>query len=82
MTKRTLLGGLALAALSMTGCSTVCGEFCPYLIEGAAFELGGNERDYDYACAKFSFHNGSDKDVSSFTRGSMGMSLQGLRLPS
>jgi hypothetical protein len=67
MTKRTLLGGLALAALSMTGCSTVCGEFCPYLIEGAAFELGGNERDYDYACAKFSFHNGSDKDVSSFT---------------
>lgn len=65
--RKNFIGGLVLAAVAMTGCSTMCGDSCPYLIADAAFELGASEKEYEFAGTRFTFHNGSSKDVSSFT---------------
>lgn len=65
--RKNLAFALLLAVLSATGCSSMSGDNCPYLIADQVVELGSSEGEFNFAGTRFTFYNASDKDVESFT---------------
>ncbi|MCR5125339.1 MAG: hypothetical protein K6B43_09125 [Treponema sp.] len=65
--RKKFFSGLLLAAMSISGCSTMNSDNCPYLIANQKFEIGSSSDGYEFAGTRFTFHNGSKKDVKSFT---------------
>lgn len=58
---------LALFATALTGCETLSGDNCPYIIDKARIELGEKEEVCKYMGAYFDFFNGSEKTVTDFS---------------
>lgn len=57
--------GLSLALFS--GCASITGENCPYVVDDMRIELGEKEYVCNFMSANFNFYNSSEKDVDNFS---------------